>query len=269
MYRLLIKPFIQRMDLETASGVALQYFRILGKIPGGRFLNRLVHNNKESKLQREVFGLNFYNPIGLGAGLDRHGVLYNDLNDLGFSFSEIGPFDAKGIKKAIRNIQKDPQDDILAACIRKDYLTAFTLAYDFCDFFVMEIDRDYDIRNLEPLLDARLMNDNYKPIVIKISPDINPEQLDYIVKYCLMNGFDGIQARSLEQVREISRISGGKLPIVANGEIKTPEDALEMLSAGADLIEVRAGFVYEGPRFITGMIKYLENHKENAEKAES
>ena len=261
MYGILIKPFVRRMNPEKASRVALQYFKIVGKIPGGRFLSRFfLYDNRASKLQREVFGLNFYNPLGLGAGLDRKGELYNDLNDLGFSFSEIGPLDAKGIRKALKKIQEDPQNDILAACINRDYLTAFTLAYDFCDFFVIEINSDTGTEDLDPLLDARLTNDVYKPIVIKLPEGYPEDETEDIVKYCMLNGFDGIQARSLEQIRTIRKISAGRLPIMANARITTPKQAYDMLEAGASLIEVRSGLVYEGPSLIGKMLKYLESH---------
>lgn len=260
MYRLLIKPFVRRMNPERASRVALQYFRILGKIPGGRFFSRFLHNNKVSRLHREVFGLDFYNPLGLGAGLDRRGELYNDLNDLGFSFSEIGPLDARGMRKALEKIQEDPPDDIIAACINRDYLTAFTLAYDFYDFFVIDIGADANTDKLDPLLDARLTNDIYKPLIIKVSENLPDDELEDMVNYCLLNGFDGIQVRSLEQVRLVNRISGGKLPIMANGRITTPQKAFEMLEAGAALIEVRSGLVYEGPPLIGKILKYLESH---------
>src|SRR5574344_2858272 len=88
LYKFIIKPFVRNMDIKKASSVALKYFRLAGIIPGGRALSRLVHNNYASGLQKEVFGYNFNNPIGLGAGLDLYGELYNDLNALGFSFVE-------------------------------------------------------------------------------------------------------------------------------------------------------------------------------------
>ena len=96
------------MNIESASKIALRYFEIVEKIPGGRLISRWIHNNRPVGLQREVFGLQFYNPLGLGAGLDLHGELYNDLNNLGFSYSEIGPLGADGIRRALRRVQNDP-----------------------------------------------------------------------------------------------------------------------------------------------------------------
>ena len=203
LYGILIKPFVRRRDIESASRIALRYFELIEKIPGGRLISRWIHRNRPEGLQREVFGLDFYNPVGLGAGLDLYGELYNDLNNLGFSFVEIGPMDADGVRRAVRRIQDDPQDDILAACINADHLTAFTLAYDFCDFFVIDIASNPSTDVLDPLLDARVGEEIYKPIVVKLPKSIPVSEIDDIIDYSLMNGVDGIEARSLEQIRHI------------------------------------------------------------------
>lgn len=259
IYDILIRPFVRDMDMEKASRIGLRYFQLIGKIPFGRTVNRWIHGNRPSGLQKEVFGLDFYNPVGLGAGLDIHGELYNDLNNLGFSFMEIGPMDASGVRRAIRNIQRDKPDDILAVCIEKDYLTAFTLAYDFCDFFVIDISADPSTEHLDPLLDARITETEYKPIIAKIPDYITELELQDIVNYCMMNSIDGIESRSVEQVRLISGYSKGRLPIIANCHIDTPEHAREALDAGASLIEVRTGLVKEGPKIVKKILKHLQN----------
>ena len=261
MYSLFIRPITKHIkDNDRASAIALRYFKFEGRIPGGRFLSRLVHGNRPVGLEREVFGLNFYNPVGLGAGLDVAGELYNDLNDLGFSFVEIGPFaDFKAIRRAIAKIQQDPQDDILAACISGDYLRSFCLAYDFCDFFVFDISETSDMDVFDDLLDARLSYETYKPIVVKIAENMPPDALDDVIDYCLLNNVDGIEARSLDQIRHIGTRSRGRLPIIANCHIKTPAQAAEALDAGASLIEVRMGLVRQGPRLVGKILKYLSS----------
>ena len=260
MYSLLIKPITRRIqDNDKASAIALKYFKFEGKIPGGRFLSRLVHGNRPVGLEREVFGLSFYNPVGLGAGLDVQGVLYNDLNDLGFSFVEIGPFpDSQSIRGAIANIQKDPQNDILAACISGDYLRSFTLAYDFCDFFVIDLADSTDMDIFDSILDARLAYETYKPVVVKIPETIPFEEIEEIVHYCLLNNVDGIEARSVAQISFIESKAKSRLPIIANCHIKTPEQAQEALSAGASLVEVRMGLVRQGPRLVGRILRYLQ-----------
>ena len=259
MYSLFIKPITRRIkDNDKASAIAKRYFKFEGKMPAGRFLSRIIHGNRPAGLEREVFGIQFYNPIGLGAGLDVEGDLYNDLNDLGFSFVEIGPFKAlSSIRKAINKIQSDPQNDVLAACIAGDYLESFSLAYDFCDFFVIDISDNPDTDLLDSLLEARLTYDVYKPIVVKLPEIIPSEDLDDIVDYCLMNNIDGVEARSVAQIAAIATRSRLRLPIIANCHIKTPAQAEEALRAGASLIEVRMGLVREGPRLIGRILRHL------------
>lgn len=266
MYSLFIRPFVRRMKAQRANQIALRYFKFLGKIPGGRFVNRLVHHNKATVLQREVFGLKFYNPLGLGAGLDIQGDLYNDLNDLGFSFSEIGPLNAATARNAVRNIQNDPQNDILAACIGSDYLISFSLSYDFCDFFVIEIKSFGDMHIMDELLDTRLTYDNYKPIVAKIPEEMMGDELDKVIDHCIMGGVDGIEVRSYTQLTRAHEYTKGRFPIIANCHIKTPEQAQKMLEAGASLIEVRSGLVMNGPSLVRKIIKHLESLVKNGKQ---
>ena len=261
LYDLIVKPIARKMDLERASKVGLRYFQLIGKMPFGRALNRWIHGNRPVGLQREVFGLNFYNPLGLGAGLDIHGELYNDLNNLGFSFVEIGPMNADGVRRAIRHLQTDPQDDILALCISGDYLTSFTLAYDFCDFFVIDLTEDPGTEEINPLLESRLNEQEYKPIVIKLPDYLNDSELDTIADFCLMNSVDGIELRSNTQVSHVHEHTAGRLPIIANCHIDSPEQAAEALSCGASLVELRTGLLREGPGIVSRTLKYLLNKK--------
>jgi dihydroorotate dehydrogenase len=60
-------------------------------------------------------------------------------------------------------------------------------------------------------------------------------------------------------VKYVHEKSGGKLPIVGVGGIMSPEQAQEMLDAGASLIEIYSGFIYEGPSLIKRIIKHLDN----------
>ena len=263
LYNILIKPIVRRMDIESASKIALRYFEIMEKIPGGRLISRWIHNNRPAGLQREVFGLDFYNPIGLGAGLDLHGELYNDLNNLGFSYVEIGPVNADGMRRALRRVQDDPQNDILAACINADYATAFTLGYDFFDFFVFDITGNVNMEIFDPILDTRLAEEGYKPVIVKLPKVITSSEIEEILDFSLLNGIDGVEARSIEQVRQIAAYTHGKLPLFGNSHIQSPLQALETLEAGATLLAVRNGLVREGPDFVAGILKFLLSHQKN------
>ena len=265
MYNILIRPFVRRMNPDKASKIALGYFKAIGRIPLERQISRIVHKNRPAGLEREVFGLDFYNPVGLGAGLDIRGELYNDLADLGVSFVEIGPLNASTVRGAVRNLQADPSDDILAVCIGGDHLTTLSLAYDFADFFVIDIPDAAQLETiLTPLLDLRLSYDDYKPVVAKIPESLSPEKMAPVMHFLQMSGVDGIETRSLAQPRQAANLCKGRLPIIANTHVKGPEEALELLDAGASLVEIRSGLVKEGPRFVGKVLNYLEN---NAKKS--
>lgn len=263
-YDLLIKPLVRHMDLDRASRISLRYFRLVGRLPFGRTLTRWFYRNRPTKLQKEVFGLMFNHPVGLGAGLDIHGELYNDLGNLGFSFVEMGPMNAAGIRRALKHLHEDPKRNMIAACIATDYLTSFTLAYDFCDFFVIEMPEDFSTDPLDSLLEARIAEPVYRPIVLKIPPYLTDNQLEDIVGYCRLNSVDGIETRDLGQLKRIHELSDGRLAIIANNHIDTPEHALEALNSGAALVEVRTGLVREGPGIVRKILKRLQKASESA-----
>jgi dihydroorotate dehydrogenase len=64
-----------------------------------------------------------------------------------------------------------------------------------------------------------------------------------------------LAARSVEVVRFVSKVTDGKLPIIGVGGIFGPDDALRMVDAGADLVQVYTGFIYEGP----GLVRRVNN----------
>jgi dihydroorotate dehydrogenase len=124
-----------------------------------------------------------------------------------------------------------------------------------------------------------------KPVLLKISPDLNEPQLDEVVEIALKTGIDGFVAtnttigrdnlrtdkgtlertgkgglsglplrdRSTEIIRYLSGRLKGKIPVIGVGGIMSPEDALDKLEAGASLIQVYTGFIYEGP----GLVKRI------------
>lgn len=125
-----------------------------------------------------------------------------------------------------------------------------------------------------------------KPILLKIAPDLNRTQIDDVISLALETNLDGIvatnttigrdglfslnekaideigagglsgeplKARSTAMVKYITEKSGGKIPIIASGGIFTAADAREKFEAGAVLVQVWTGFIYEGP-MIAGKI---------------
>jgi len=217
----------------------------------------------------------------------------------------------KGVRYAISRIQSGRPDCVLCANITydgssikdeeivNDYQKAFSLLYDFVDMFTVSVSRpnadgllEVQDRNsladiIDPLLELRLCYEQYKPILIKVSPDTPLDQLDEMIDYCMLSGVDGVIAgdttrhleslnrpsvtagylsgaplfeRSLSVVKHIHEHTKGRFPIVGCGGITTPEQAAEMLSSGATLVQLHTGLVFEGPKLVKKTLKYLVNH---------
>ena len=151
------------------------------------------------------------------------------------------------------------------------------------------------LQEREPLtkLLQRLYNLNQqrkpKPLLLKIAPDLTNEQLDEIVDIVKTVGLQGIIAtnttishenlksaeniksemgglsgrpvtkRSTEVIRYIRKIAGKELVIIGVGGIFNADDAKEKLEAGADLLQVYTGFIYEGPGMVKRILKGIKS----------
>ena len=217
-----------------------------------------------------------------------------------------------GVKYAVEQLKKTKPNCIIGGNLSKnaattnenaakDYEKSFAILYDFVDYFtinvscpnVKDLDKLQDIDNLSEIIDRlltlRRYFDDYRPILLKLSPDIPYKQLDAIIDLIMASGLDGVIAtnttrnrdklksskqlideigegglsgaplfeKSLEIVKYIHNNTNGQLPIIAVGGIMTPEDALKMLNAGASLVQVYSGFIYEGPGFAKKINKFL------------
>lgn len=148
-------------------------------------------------------------------------------------------------------------------------------------------------RLLKELQAANLQKKSAKPILLKIAPDLSLHELDDILEIVQnthiagivatnttvrrdglltptkeleqigMGGLSGAPVRlgSTEIIRYLSQKSEGKLPIIAVGGIFTPEDAIEKINAGASLVQVYTGFIYEGPAIVKRINKGILEYK--------
>lgn len=266
---MIYKQIIKLFSRDAAFKLMMHSAEFLSKLTLTRYIIRLSHRPKES-LRKEVMGISFNGPIGLGPGLDKKGELYNVFTNYGFSFVDIGPMDAKNIRHAIDHIQEYPKDrdTTLSVCIEKDHTTVFSLAYDFMDMFIFDIPKNEIIPTMEQVLDIRMTYDANKPVLIHIGSDIMREELEKILDFCMLSGVDGVVVGTLENVQFVSEMTKKRLAIIGHGNIRTGESAKEMLSAGADLIVITTGLVMEGPAMVSKMLKYLESQS-NVESASS
>ena len=96
MYKLLIRSILFCFDPEKVHYFTFALIRFLSKIPGFPSLFRLIYEVKDPRLETEVFGLKFRNPVGLAAGFDKNAETYKELTNFGFGFIEIGTLTPKG-----------------------------------------------------------------------------------------------------------------------------------------------------------------------------
>ncbi|MEZ2414888.1 quinone-dependent dihydroorotate dehydrogenase [Muriicola sp. E247] len=89
MYHYLIRPLLFLIDPEKVHHFSFTSIKWLSKLGFSRIFRKL-YLVEDSRLEREVFGLKFKNPVGLAAGFDKNALLYNELSNFGFGFVEIG-----------------------------------------------------------------------------------------------------------------------------------------------------------------------------------
>ena len=172
----------------------------------------------------------------------------------------------------------------------EDYLYSFRLLRDFADYIALNVSSPntpglrelQEPRKLSELLQA-IGNEPgtaTNPLLIKISPDLSPIELEVILNVCAENGVAGIIATNTTldhssvppELDEEGGLSGAPLrekattlvrdivaksaiPVIASGGICDTESALEKFQAGAQLIQLYTGFVYRGPRLLREIVK--------------
>ncbi|TVR68529.1 MAG: quinone-dependent dihydroorotate dehydrogenase [Marinilabiliales bacterium] len=208
----------------------------------------------------------------------------------------------EGAVRIAENLRKTCPDVVIGGNIGKntstpndkaidDYIECFKVLYEVVDYFVVNVscpnigdirklqDADTLFHILSSLKEISKKMDVIKPILLKISPDLNDSQLDELVDIAFRTGIDGFVAtnttirrdnlhtdhetvaamgqgglsgkplrdRSTEIIRYIVRKSEARIPVIGVGGIMDEKDALEKLDAGASLIQVYTGFIYGGP----------------------
>ena len=328
MYKSILRPILFKSDPEEIHHFTFSSVRRLFKVPGSKNIIKKLYQVNDTRLEREVFGLKFKNPVGLAAGFDKDAKLYKELSHFGFGFIEIGTvtpkpqpgnpkkrlfrlkedqaiinrmgFNNGGVAEAVVRLQKN-KNVLIGGNIGKnkvtpndeavnDYILCFNALFSVVDYFVVNVsspntpglrelqDKEPLTKLLATLQGLNAQKEKRKPILLKIAPELTEDQLLDIIDIVATTKIDGVIAtnttisrdgltsvnkeetgglsgkpltkRSTEVIRFLSERSNKAFPIIGVGGIHSAQDALEKIEAGASLVQLYTGFIYEGPQLI-------------------
>lgn len=338
----LIKNGLFLFPPETAHKLSMQGLHAAAAVPFFRNWMANTFQYKNNNLQKRVLGIDFPNPVGLGAGFDKNAEHLDVLALLGFGFIEIGTvtplpqagnpaprlfrlpdqkalinrmgFNNDGVEKISKRLKdrksKNHAPIIIGGNIGKNKITENEDAWkDYCinfkgleevvDYFVVNVSSPNTpgLRALQEkealrkiFSELQNLNKNNKPILLKIAPDLELSALDDIISLTQEVKIDGLVSSNTTLDRTILTLSNqekaekigagglsgkpllaksnavlqylykginGRIPIIASGGILTGADAQSKLNAGADLVQVWSGFIYEGPSMVKRICNFL------------
>lgn len=339
MYAML-RNILFNFDAEDVHHFSMNTIKSVSKV---EVLQKLLANEFQyhnPALEKQVFGLPFKNPVGLGAGFDKNALYIKELTTIGFGFIEVGTvtplpqqgndkprlfrlpkdkaiinrmgFNNDGAKVVAARLRAEKKNIIVGGNIGKnkitpnedawkDYEICLNELFDCVDYFVVNVsspntaglrqlqEKSFLRKILSHLQNINQGRINTKPLLLKIAPDLTVGQLDDIIELCHEMKLSGLVAtnttisrtplqtekseiekigagglsgmplkeKSTQIVNYINRQTNGAMPIIASGGIFNGNDAKEKLQAGASLIQIWTGFVYEGPSIVKRICKEL------------
>lgn len=357
MYKSIVRPLLFKFDPEGVHHFSFKTIKLLSKVPGFSSLSRKRYKLQHPALKRNLFGLEFENPVGMAAGFDKDAKAFKEFSNLGFGFIEIGTLTPKpqegnpkqrlfrlkedaaivnrmgfnngGVDAAVERLKKNPprfvnrisstsmldsssqsrpgrssnKHTLIGGNIGKnkvtpneeavnDYIICFEKLFDYVDYFTVNVsspntpglralqDRKPLTHILQTLQDLNNAKPTRKPILLKIAPDLTDDQLLDIIGIVEDTKIDGVIAtnttierknlksdinlqkeagglsgapltnRATEVISFLHQKSNGAFPIIGVGGIMSAQDAIDKLNAGASLVQLYTGFVYEGPALV-------------------
>lgn len=289
MYKSLIRPVLFKFDPEEVHHFTFSMLKNFGFITR-MFLPKPI---EDKRLEREVFGLKFKNPVGLAAGFDKNAVLFNELADLGFGFVEIGTvtpkaqagnpkkrlfrliedggiinrmgFNNDGLQAAIEKLKGNKGKIIIGGNIGKntdtspenyteDYLQCFEGLHPYVDYFVLNV----SCPNVGS--HAKLEDVDYLRELITAVKEINLTKT--VQKPVLLKIAPDLNHRQLDEIVDLIAETEIDGVIVSNTSVnreglKTPPEVLEQIGNGGlsgKPIRERS----------TAMIKYISDKSNRA-----
>ena len=331
-----------KLDPEYSQRITLAVLGALGKThPFDQYLAEYFRG-KLPVCPARVMGIDFPNPVGLAAGLDKNARAVDGLGALGFGFLELGTvtplpqtgnpkkrlfrfineealinrmgFNNAGLNEFLKNlsghrshvrigISIGKNSDVPVEEAIRDYRTCLRAVYTVTDYVAVDISSPnttglFELqaeplfsRILQQLKDeqAQLAQQHglYTPIAIKLSPDLDKQEIERISNTLMAFELDGVIATnttrlrpgvvagtqlasedgglsgrpllkpSTEIVRQLYQHLRGSLPIIGCGGIFDPEDAWSKLCAGASMVQLYTGFAYHGPVLVRKIVEDL------------
>ncbi len=327
-----LRSLLFQLDPETAHNLTLRLLALTARFSPARRWLAHVFDCRDLRLESEVFGMRFRNPVGIAAGYDKNAIAVRALAALGVGHVEVGtvtplpqrgnprprlfrlPEDGALINRmgfpnagaedvaprlallrvhptAARlgvNVGKGrdtPLEDALA-----DYRELLRKLHPYADYLVVNLSSPNTpgLRGLQAPVAlegflAEFMEHRAKvcpctPVVLKIAPDLSLTEVDEVLAAISSHGLSGVvatnttlsreglsgvaraeagglsgapmSARSTEIICHIFRRTSGALPIIGVGGVDSAAAALEKIRAGASLVQVYTGLVYNGPGLV-------------------
>lgn len=221
-------------------------------------------------------------------------------------------FNNEGLQAAIKQLKKNQGKIIIGGNIGKntqtspenytqDYLECFKALHPYVDYFTLNVscpnvgshaklnDKEYLVELITACQTINNQQEKKRPILLKIAPDLNNQQLDEIIELVAETKIDGVIASNTSTTRDNLKVSKERLqeignggvsgqpiknqstkviqyladnsnkafPIIGVGGIHSENDALEKIEAGADLVQIYTGFIYEGPSLVKRINKAI------------
>ncbi len=238
MYNIFLKPIFFLFNPETIHGIVFFYLRL----PGMRSLIKLFFSYENDKLSQNIFDMQFKNPIGLAAGLDKDAQAFDTIGAFGFSFVEIGTvtpkpqpgnakprlfrlkknkalinrmgFNNRGVDYAVEKLKKRKYDVIIGANIGKnkvtpneeaykDYEICFNKLFDYVDYFVVNVSSP-NTPNLRALQEKEPLTNLLSKLMKINNSKKNPKPLLLKIAPDLTNS----QLDDIVEIVETTKISG-------------------------------------------------------------
>ncbi|WP_230661398.1 quinone-dependent dihydroorotate dehydrogenase [Psychrobacter sp. I-STPA10] len=334
----LLRPFLFQLDPEHAHELTLS---LLDKAHRSHTLG-LVY--EQQPLPVECMGLQFSNPVGLAAGLDKNGDYIDALAELGFGFIEVGTvtpkpqegnpkprmfrikeahaiinrmgFNNLGVDHLVANVQRCQYKGNIGINIGKnavtpvekaadDYVYCLERVYAHASYITINISspNTKNLRDLQSgtalvaLLDtiknkhSQLATEYgfYVPLVLKVAPDLEEDQVDFIAQQLIDFEIDGLIATNTTLSRigvedlpfgkETGGLSGrpvshhstqillqfherlaDQVALIGVGGIDNGDKAIKKLQAGATLIQLYSGLVYRGPSLVQECVESINSY---------